>query len=82
VASLRGNVGTGTKEDESSTGRVWDAGFYHVTANSLLARVWKLLTFYFFKFPNFFGEGAAVNRGYEGPPVYRTRRTNIFTYTI
>jgi hypothetical protein len=30
-------VGTGTKEDESSTGRVWDAGFHHVTARSRLA---------------------------------------------
>jgi hypothetical protein len=27
-------VGTGTKEDESSTGRVWAAGFHHVTARS------------------------------------------------
>jgi hypothetical protein len=25
-------VGVGTKEDESSTGRVWAAGFHHVTA--------------------------------------------------
>jgi len=43
VASLRGNVGTGTKEDESSTGRVWAAGFHHVTARSRLARVLKLM---------------------------------------
>ena len=28
VASLRGSVGTGTKVDESSTGRVWAAGFH------------------------------------------------------
>ena len=42
VASLRGSVGTGTKEDESSTGRVWAAGFHHVTAPSRLARVLKL----------------------------------------
>ena len=41
VASLRGRVGTGTKEDESSTGRVWAAGFHHVTARSGLARVSK-----------------------------------------
>jgi len=43
VASLRGNVSTGTKEDESSTGRVWAAGFYHVTVRSRLARVFKLM---------------------------------------
>ena len=38
VASLWGSVGTGTKEDESSTGRVWAAGFHHVTDRSRLAR--------------------------------------------
>jgi hypothetical protein len=43
VASLRGSVGTGTQEDESSTGRVWAAGFRHVTAHSRLARVFKLM---------------------------------------
>jgi hypothetical protein len=31
---LRGNVCTGTKEDESTTGHVWAAGFHHVTARS------------------------------------------------
>jgi len=44
VASLRGSVGTGTKEDESSTGRVWAAGFHHVTARSRLARVTELIS--------------------------------------
>jgi len=34
AASLRGSVGTGTKEDESSTARVWAAGFHLVTARS------------------------------------------------
>jgi hypothetical protein len=34
-------MGTGTKENESSTGRVWAAGFHHVTARSRLARVLK-----------------------------------------
>ena len=43
VASLQGSVGMGTKEDESSTGRVWAAGFHHVTARSRLARVFKLM---------------------------------------
>jgi hypothetical protein len=38
---LRGSVRTGTKEDESSTVRVWAAGFQHVTARSLLAGVLK-----------------------------------------
>jgi hypothetical protein len=37
---LRGSVCTGTKEDESSTGRVWAAGFYHITARSRLVRVY------------------------------------------
>ena len=43
VASLRGSVGTGTEEDESSTGRVWAAVFHHVMARSGLARVLKLM---------------------------------------
>ena len=36
-------MGTGTKEDESSTGRVWAAGFHHVRARSRLARVLRLM---------------------------------------
>jgi len=43
VASLRGSLGTGTKEDESSTGRVWAAEFHHATVRSRLARVLKLM---------------------------------------
>jgi len=43
AASLRGSVGRGTKEDEPSTGRVWAAGFHHVTALSRLAGVLKLM---------------------------------------
>jgi hypothetical protein len=35
---LRGSVGTGTKEDELSIGRVWAAEFHDVTARSRLAR--------------------------------------------
>jgi hypothetical protein len=42
VTSLRGNLSSGTKKDESSIGRVWAAGFYHVTACFRLARVLKL----------------------------------------
>jgi len=68
VASLRGSVCTGTKVDESSTGRVWAAGFHHVTARSRLARVLKMMTRLFHNFPNFFR--AAANRGYGGPPVF------------
>jgi len=33
AASLRGSVGMGTREDESSTGCIWAAGFHHVTAH-------------------------------------------------
>jgi hypothetical protein len=32
---LRGSVGTGAKEDESSSGHVWAAGFHHIMACSL-----------------------------------------------
>jgi hypothetical protein len=47
-------VGTGTKEDVSSTGRVWAAGFHHVTARSRLPIVFETyepfisLIFHFF----------------------------------
>jgi hypothetical protein len=40
---VRGSVGTGAKEDESITGRVWAAVFHHVTARSRLAGVLKLM---------------------------------------
>jgi len=43
VASLRGGVGIGAKEEESSTGRVWATAFHHVMARSRLARVLKLM---------------------------------------
>jgi len=43
VANLRESVGTGTKEDESSTGRLWGAGFHHVTARSRWSRVLKFM---------------------------------------
>jgi hypothetical protein len=36
-ASLQGSMAMGTKEDESSTGCIWAAGFHHVTARSRLA---------------------------------------------
>jgi hypothetical protein len=40
---LRGILGTEKKKDESSIGCIWVAGFHHVTANSRLARVFKLI---------------------------------------
>jgi hypothetical protein len=47
VASLQGSVGMGTKEDESSTGLVWAAGFHHVMVCSRLVRVLKLMNHLF-----------------------------------
>jgi hypothetical protein len=40
---VRGSVSTGAKDAESLSGRVWAAGFHHVSARSLLARVLKLM---------------------------------------
>ena len=37
----------GTEEDESSTGRVWAAGFHLIMACSRLARVFKLMNHLF-----------------------------------
>jgi len=47
VANLRVSMGTWKKEDESSTGRIWAAGFHHFTAHSHLARVFKLMNHLF-----------------------------------
>jgi len=47
VACLQRSVSTGTKEDESSTGRIWAAGFHHFTARFLLARVLRLMNHLF-----------------------------------
>jgi len=44
---LRGSMGMGTKEDTSSTGHIWAAGFYHVTAHSHLAHILKLMNHLF-----------------------------------
>jgi hypothetical protein len=52
---LWGSVSMGAKEDESSTGRVLAAGFYHVTVHSHLVGVLKLTNLYFFNFPIFLG---------------------------
>jgi hypothetical protein len=40
---LQGSVGTGTREDETSTWLFWAAGFHHVRARSRLARILKIL---------------------------------------
>jgi hypothetical protein len=69
VGKLRVSVGTGTKEDESRSGRIWAAGFHHVTARSRLARVFKLMNRLFLQISIFFYR-AAANRGYVGPPIY------------
>jgi len=54
AAYLRGSVGTGTKEVESSTGRVCAAGFHHVRVRSRLARDLKLVNCLFLYSPIFF----------------------------
>jgi len=54
VESLQRSVGTGTKEDEPSAGRVWAAGFHHVTDRSHLARVLKLMNRLIVEFFQFF----------------------------
>jgi hypothetical protein len=53
----RFSVGMGIKEDESSTGHVWAAGFHHVMAHSHLGAFWNLWTVYLFNFPLFLGRG-------------------------
>ena len=60
---LQGSVGTGTKEDESSTGRVWAAGYHHVTARCRFAGVLKLMNRLFFYFPSIDIESAI--RGHD-----------------
>jgi hypothetical protein len=45
---LRGSASTGANKDESSTGRVWTAGFHDATTRFRLARVLKLFNFQFF----------------------------------
>jgi hypothetical protein len=39
---LQGGMSMGAKEDESSTGHVWAAGFHHGMAHSHLAGILKL----------------------------------------
>jgi len=60
-----GKRGYGTKEGESGTGRVWAAGFHHVTARSGLARVFETYEpFIFLIFQIFFsGRGQPLITG-------------------
>jgi len=44
---VQGSLGMGTKEDESSTGHVWAAGFCHVMARSHLVHILKLINHLF-----------------------------------
>jgi hypothetical protein len=52
---LQGSASMGAKEDELNTGRIWAAGFHHVTAHSRLAGVLKLMNHLSLNFPIFFG---------------------------
>jgi hypothetical protein len=54
---LQGSVSTGAKEGESSTGKVWTAGFHHVTARSRLAHFETYEPFISFIFKFFSGRG-------------------------
>jgi hypothetical protein len=38
-----GSISMGAKEDESSTGCIWAAGFHHLTAHSHLAGILKFM---------------------------------------
>jgi hypothetical protein len=67
---LRGSVSMGAKKGESSTGRVWNAGFHHVTARNRFVSIFKL-----FFFPRR-GEPRILNQWYGGTP------TRIFLYTM
>jgi hypothetical protein len=59
---LWGSVGAATTESESSAGRVWAAGFHHVTARSRLSRVLKVMDCVFLL--SLIYLGAAELRGY------------------
>jgi hypothetical protein len=50
---LQGSVSTGAKEHESIAGRVWAAGFCHVTACSSLAHVLKIVNHLIIQFQIF-----------------------------
>jgi hypothetical protein len=52
------------------TGRVWTAGFHHITARSRLACGLKFISHLFLQFPNFFlgrGKSRIKNQRIQGP---------------
>jgi hypothetical protein len=53
---LRGSLSMAAKEDELSTGRIWAAGFHHVTTRSRLACVLKPFISLIFHFLGSLGE--------------------------
>jgi hypothetical protein len=63
---LRGSVSTGANKNESSTGRVWTFGFYHVTAHSRLARFETYEPFISLIFNFFLGHGKPRMLKHEG----------------
>jgi hypothetical protein len=65
----------GAKEDESSTGCIWAAGFHHVTAHSRLVGILKLMNHLFLQFSNFFsgrGELRILNQRIWGHACIRS----------
>jgi hypothetical protein len=58
---MRGSMSMGAKEDESSIGHIWAAGFHHVMACFYLAHILKLMNL-FLQFFNIFFR-AVVNYG-------------------
>jgi hypothetical protein len=40
---LQGSMSMGANEDESITGRIWAAGFHHVTAHSCFTEALKCM---------------------------------------
>jgi hypothetical protein len=62
----------GTKEDESSTGRISAAGFHHVTARSRLARFETHEPFISLIFQIFSGRGKLR---IQSPPLFNSHHT-------
>jgi hypothetical protein len=60
--ALRKSASMVAKEDESSTGHIWAAGFHHVMVRSCLAHVLKFMNCLLLLYSNFFL--TVVNLGY------------------
>jgi hypothetical protein len=52
---LRGSMSTGTREDESTNGRFWAAGFHHVMGRTLLVHILKITNRIIYLIFKFFG---------------------------